>query len=104
MSFRPLFGQFTILSLSFVTFRVSRFHVSHLTYETFKLGLQNTLNMSKMTRVYFRVLQVQGAFKKMAHVEAGFQESRVVAWMLLDITCIRMLDFNMYLYKSVINS
>ena len=48
--------------------------------------------------------QVQGAFKKMAHVEADFQESRVVALMLLDITCIRMLDFNMCLYKSVINS
>ena len=57
MSFRPLFGQITILSLSFVTFRVSRFHVSHLTYETFKLGLQNTINMSKTTRVYFGVLQ-----------------------------------------------
>ena len=57
MSFRPLFGQITILSLSFVTFRVSRFHVSHLTHETFKLHLQNTLNMSKTTRVYFEVLQ-----------------------------------------------
>ena len=57
MTFKSLFGKFTILSLSFVTFRVSRFHVSHLTYETFKLGLQNTLNMSKMTRVYFGVLQ-----------------------------------------------
>ena len=56
MSFRPLFGQITILSLSFVTFRVSRFHVSHLTHETFKLRLQNTLNMSKTTRVYFGVL------------------------------------------------
>ena len=48
--------------------------------------------------------QVQGAFKKMAHVEADFQESRVLALILLDITCIRMLDFNMCLYKSVINS
>ena len=48
--------------------------------------------------------QVQGVFKKMAHVEADFQESRVLALMLLDITCIRMLDFNMCLYKSVINS
>ena len=48
--------------------------------------------------------QVQGAFEKMAHVEADFQESRVVALMLLDITCIRMLDFNMCLSKSVINS
>ena len=63
MSFRPLFGQFTILSLSFVTFRVSRFHVWHLTYETFKLGLQNTLNMSKTTRVYFGVLQFSPPYK-----------------------------------------
>ena len=32
-----------------------------------------------------------------------FEESRVVALMLLDITCIRILDFNICLYKSVIN-
>ena len=64
MSFRPLFGQITILSLSFVTFRVSRFHVSHLTYETFKLGLQNTLNISKTARVYFGVLQVEPRVKE----------------------------------------
>ena len=57
MTFKPLFGQITFLSLSFVTFRVSRFHVSYLTHETFKLRLQNTLNMLKMTRVYFGVLQ-----------------------------------------------
>ena len=59
MTFKSLFGQFTIVSLSFVTFRVSRFHVSYLTHETFKLGLQNTLNMSKTARVYFRVLQYE---------------------------------------------
>ena len=45
-----------ILSLSLVNFRVSRFRVSHLTHETVKLCLQNTLNMSKTTRVYFGVL------------------------------------------------
>ena len=56
MTFKPLFGPITILSLSFVTFWVSRLHVSYLTHETFKLGLQNTLNMSKTTRVYFGVL------------------------------------------------
>ena len=56
ISFWPIFGQITILSLSFVTFRVSRFRVSHSTHETVKLCLQNTLNMSKMTRVYFGVL------------------------------------------------
>ena len=58
MTFIPLFGPITKLSLSFVTFRVSRFPVSHLTHETVKLGLQNTLNMSKTTRVYFGVLHV----------------------------------------------
>ena len=59
MTFKPLFGPFTILPLSFVTFRVSCFPVSHLTYETVQLGLQNTLNMSKTTRVYFGVLQME---------------------------------------------
>ena len=59
MTFKSLFGQFTILSLSFVTFRVSRFPVSHLTHETVQLGLQNTLNMSKTTRVYFGVLHLR---------------------------------------------
>ena len=53
MTFKPLFGPFTIFLLSFVTFRVSHFPVSHLTYETVQLGLQNTLNMSKTTRIYF---------------------------------------------------
>ena len=56
MTFKSLFGQITILSLSLVNFRVSRFHVSHLTHEIFKLRLQNTLNMSKTARVYFGVL------------------------------------------------
>ena len=56
MTFKPLFGQITILSLSLENFRVSRFCISHLTHETFKLCLQNTLNMSKTTRVYFGVL------------------------------------------------
>ena len=32
------------------------FHVSHLNHETFKLCLQNTLNVSKTIRVYFGVL------------------------------------------------
>ena len=58
MTFKPLFGQITILSLSFVTFRVSRSHVSYLNHETFKLRLQNTLNMLKTARVYFGVLQI----------------------------------------------
>ena len=58
MTFKPLFGQITILSLNLVNFRVPRFHVSHLTHETFKLCLQNTLNMSKTARVYFGVLHL----------------------------------------------
>ena len=58
MTFKSLFGPITKLSSSFVTFRVSRFPVSYLTYETFNLHLQNTLNMSKTTRVYFGVLQI----------------------------------------------
>ena len=36
-------------------------------------------------------------------IEAVIEESRVVALMLLDITCIRIIDFNICLYKSVIN-
>ena len=48
MTFKSFFGQFTILSLNLVNFLVPRFHVSHLTHETFKLCLQNTLNMSKL--------------------------------------------------------
>ena len=59
MTFKPLFGQITILSLSLVTFRVFRFPVSYLTHETVKLCLQNTLNMSKTTRVYFGVLHTK---------------------------------------------
>ena len=45
------------LSLNLINFGVPRFHVSHLTHETFKLCLKNTLNMSKTTRVYFGMLQ-----------------------------------------------
>ena len=56
MTFKSLVGQITILSLSLVNFWVSHFHVSHLTHETFKLRLQNTLNMSETARVYFGVL------------------------------------------------
>ena len=63
MTFKLLFGQFTILSLNLVNFRVSCFRVSHLTQETVKLCLQNTLNMSKTTRVYFGVLQFSPPYK-----------------------------------------
>ena len=56
MTFKPFFGPITKLSLYLVNSRVPRFQVSHLTHETFKLGLQNTLNMSKTARVYFGAL------------------------------------------------
>ena len=36
-------------------------------------------------------------------IEVVIEESQVVDLMLLDITCIRILDFNICLYKSVIN-
>ena len=55
--FRPLFTNYYFV-LKYCT--ISGFlnlHVSHLNHETFKLCLQNTLNMSKTTRVYFGVLQ-----------------------------------------------
>ena len=57
MTFKPHFWTNYNFVLNSCTFRVSHFPVSHLTYETVKLGLQNTLNMSKTTRVYFGVLQ-----------------------------------------------
>ena len=87
MTFKSLFGQIKILSLNLVDFRVPRFYVSHLTHETFKLHLQNTLNMSKTTRVYFRVLhvegslfQVQGVCTRTALTKGRIlEESRVVA-------------------------
>ena len=59
MTFKPHFWTITILSLILVTFRVSHFPVSHLTHKTVKLCLQNTLNMSKTTRVYFGVLHAR---------------------------------------------
>ena len=39
--------------------------------------------------------------EEIAHFEVDFEESRVVALMLLNITCIRILDVNICLYKSV---
>ena len=63
MTFKSLFGQITLLSLNLVNFRVSHFHVSHLTHETFKLRLQNTLNMSKTARESFGVLQFSPPYK-----------------------------------------
>ena len=52
------------------------FHASHLNHETFKLCLQNILNMSKTTRVYFGVLQISSAeayslFKNFVYLPVG---------------------------------
>ena len=58
MTFKPHFWTNYNFVLNSCTFRVSRFPVSHLTYETVKFGLQNTLNMSKTTRIHFGVLQL----------------------------------------------
>ena len=79
MTFKSLFGQFTILSLNLVNFRVPCFHVSHLTHETFKLCLQNTLNMSKTARVYFGALhgalnQLVGSHRLSARYMGGWVE------------------------------
>ena len=41
--------------------------------------------------------QVQGAFEIRLILEADFEESRVLALMFW-IICIRIVDFNMYLY------
>ena len=47
-----------IFALKYCTiFGFLNFHVSHLNHEKFKLCLQNTLNMSKTTRVYYGALQ-----------------------------------------------
>ena len=84
----PHFGQIIKLSLSFITFRVSHFPVSHLTYETVKLGLQNTLNMSKTTRVYFGVLHFvykNGVWFKILFLDvvSGNMENVSGEWVIL---------------------
>ena len=42
-----------------------------LNYEKFKLYLQNTLNMLKMTRVYFGVLQIGSGRRRGATLQAN---------------------------------
>ena len=49
--------NYKFVLMSSKIFGFLNFHVSHLNYETFKLCLQNTLNMPKTIRVYFGVLQ-----------------------------------------------
>ena len=36
--------------------------------------------------------------RKRLILDADFEESRVVAWMAFGLICIRIVDFNMYLY------
>ena len=60
--YAPILANY-IFVLNCCNFRVSHFRVSHLTRETVKLCLQNTLNMSKTARVYFGVLQFSPPYK-----------------------------------------
>ena len=43
------------------------------------------------------LFQVQGAYEETANLRGRFEESRVVALMFW-IICIRIIDFNMYLF------
>ena len=53
MTFISFLPNYKFVLVSCKIFGFLNFHVSHLNYETFKLCLQNTLNMSKTTKVYF---------------------------------------------------
>ena len=68
LSFLPIY-KFVLVSCKISGFL--NFHVSHLNHEMFKLCLQNTLNMSKMTKVYFGVLQCQLSAGPLLNLEAG---------------------------------
>ena len=57
MTFRPLFTNYNFVLKYCTISGFLNFHFSYLIYEKFNLCLQNTLNMSKTTRVYFGVLQ-----------------------------------------------
>ena len=59
MTSMPLLANYIFALISCTNYEFSNFQALHLNYEKFKLCLQNTLNMSKTTRVYFGVLQVQ---------------------------------------------
>ena len=60
MYFRPIFTNYNFVLKYCKISGFLNFHFSHLIYEKFNLCLQNTLNMSKMTRVYFGALQGPG--------------------------------------------
>ena len=66
MTFISHFDKLQISPCLFPGFQ--NFHVLNLNCKRFKLYLQNTLNMLKMTRVYFGVLQV-GTFFLHGHTE-----------------------------------
>ena len=57
MTFISCFEKFHFYPYFLYKFRVCSFDVLNLNYEKFKLYLQNTLNMLKMIRLYFGVLQ-----------------------------------------------
>ena len=60
MTFRPLFTNYNFVLKYCTIFGFLNFHFLHLIYEKFNLCLQNTLNMSKTTKVYFGALHVLG--------------------------------------------
>ena len=55
--YAPFWPNYKFVLVSCKISGFSNFHVLHLNYEKFKIFLQNTLNMSKTARVYFRVLE-----------------------------------------------
>ena len=44
------------------------------------------------------IISGQGRSRRRLILEADFEESQVVAWMIFGIICIRIVNFNMYLY------
>ena len=48
------------------------------------------------------IFQVHGALEETSHFEVDFEEAGLWLDGFLDITCIRLVDVNICLYKSVI--
>ena len=61
--------------MSYTIFGFLNFHVSRLNHETFKLCLQNTLNMLKTTKVYFGVLQSGEGFTPTTNQKSVMKET-----------------------------
>ena len=69
MTFKPAFDNLHFVLITYKIFGFLSFLISHLNHETFKLCLQNTLNMSKTTRVYFGALH-QSFELRAVHISA----------------------------------